>query len=218
MTAGTETWSSWKCFARHAMAGGLLACTTGCVIIVRNLEITRSEPEQLDLIIAAPGSHQSAGGVKQTVKLQYEDGTSVLFRGSVLVAGDTLAGKGLRASPDAFREPVAVSMVPRKGIVGAVTFRERTNAGASVAVSVVGTVATLAAVGFIAMSMADAWDRAVGEALGCALGSFGYATCSLSPTRMLAPLHHGSGFRGGGPSSPAGGLRSPGQPQRGRHQ
>lgn len=212
---GAGIQSSWKCVARRALVCVLLASTTGCVIIVRNLEITRIEPAHLATIIAAPDFHQSSAGIRQAVKLQYEDGTSVLFRGSVLLADDTLAGKGLRAGPDALKAPVVVSRTSMKGIVGAVAFRERTNAGASVGLSVAGTLGTLAVLGLIAASMADSFDRALAESLGCALGSFGYATCSLSPSRMLDPLPHGSRVRGGGVGSPATSLRSPGQPSRG---
>jgi hypothetical protein len=219
MKAGTiSTPSSWKHFARYAMASGLLASTTGCVVIVRNLDISRIEPAQLVSVLVAPDSNQSGRSAKQALKLQYEDGASVLFRGSVLLAGDSLVGNGLRASPDALRAPSAVGRMPSKGIVGAMIFRERTNAGASVAASVVGTAATLAVLGFIAMSMADSFDRAIAEALSCALGSsYGY-TCSLSPSRMLAPWLNGSRVRGGGAGSPTAGLRSPGQPLRGVRQ
>lgn len=216
MTAGTiGTPSSWKCFARYAVAVGLLTSTTGCVIIVRNLEISRIEPTQLLTVIVAPDSHQSRGGVKQAVKLQYEDGTSVLFRGSVLLDGETLAGNGLRAGPDALRAPVAVSRIPMKGIVGAVTFRERTNAGASVAASVAGTVVTVAVLASMAASMADAFDRALAEGLACALGG---TTCSLSTSRGVRLSPRESRVRGGGVGSPAAGLRSPGQPPRGPRQ
>lgn len=214
MTTGTDTRLSWNCFARCALVCGLLASTTGCVVIVRNLEISRIEPAQLATIIAVPDSHQT-GGAKRAVKLQYEDGTSILFRGRVALADDTLAGNALRAAPDALGRPVAVSRVPVKGISGAVIFRERTNAGASVAASALGTAAILGALAFIAVGFADSFDRAIAETLGCALGSFGYATCSLTPARMLAPLPHGSRFRGGATRSPAGGLRSPAEPPRG---
>ena len=214
MTAGTiNTPSRWKRLARHAVGGGLLASTTGCVVIVRSLEISRIEPTQLVTVIAAPDSPQSSAGVRQAVKLQYEDGTSVLFRGSVLSTGDTLVGNGLRASPDALGAPKAAGRIPVKGIVGAVVFRERTNAGGSVAASIAGTVGTVAMLGLIAASMAHAFDQAAAEGIACAFGG----RCSLSTSLILQRLHHLPHVRGGGVGSAAG-LRSPGQPPRGSRQ
>lgn len=162
--------------ARLLVLGALLATTTGCVCIVRSLEIAHVEPAQLATLLASASDASANAGPKQTIKLQYVDGTSILFRSGVRLEGDSLVGDGLRAAPDVLGLPRTVRRFPTAGLVGGVLFRERTNAGASVGASVAGTAAAALVLGFIAAGLGDAMDRAAAEALGCALGG----TCSIA--------------------------------------
>jgi hypothetical protein len=161
---------------RLLVVGALLATSAGCVCIVRSVEITRVEPARLATVVPSAGAEGANESLKQSIKLQYLDGTSVLFRSGVRLEGNGLLGDGLRAAPDVIGVPLAVTRFPTEGLVGGVLFRERTNVGASVALSVAGTAAAALLIGGIAAGLSDAFDRATAEALGCALGG----TCSIS--------------------------------------
>jgi len=151
------------------------------VFVVRHLEVSQVEPPLLTSVIPSLAVAPSPGQ-KQNVKIQYVDGTSVLYRGSVHLSGDSLVGNGLRVPADSVGVPAVIHGSSTRDIAGIVIFRERTDDGASIGASLAATALTVAVLAAVAASIANGIQKSLGQALVCGMGG-----CARSINNAVVP-------------------------------
>src|SRR6267143_1750787 len=112
--------------------------------------------------VEAIGSHADSLAIQTPVKAHLRDGSTVLYRGGVLLAHDTLRGPGVRYGVT-LRDSSALSVVPRDSVVAMESFRRVTNGAPTVIVSTLatgaGVLAAAVAAFVIVCSSRDCWGN-----------------------------------------------------------
>src|SRR5207245_6090920 len=88
------------------------------------------------------GSSADSLAIQTPVKAHLRDGSTVLYRAGVLLARDTLRGRGVRYGLT-LRDSTALSVVPLDSVVAIESFRRATNGAPTAIVSTLATGAAL---------------------------------------------------------------------------
>lgn len=103
--------------------------------------------------VEAIASNADSLAIQTPVKAHLRDGSTVLYRAGVLLARDTLRGRGVRYGLT-LRDSTAVSVVPLDSVVAMESFRRATNGAATAIVSTLATATGLLAAGVLAFVIA----------------------------------------------------------------